>query len=81
MVVALSTASKEIHPMRFSIRDLFLVTMIVALAVGWCLDRSRLANEVNRLRPAEFQLSPNGTFKPPSGFRAIGVKGKTITPN
>ena len=30
--------------MKFTIRDLFLVTMIVALAVGWWLDRSRLAS-------------------------------------
>ena len=27
--------------MRFSIRDLLLVTVIVALAVGWWLERSR----------------------------------------
>jgi len=25
--------------MKFTIRDLFLVTMIVALAVGWWVDR------------------------------------------
>ena len=31
--------------MKFSIRDLFLVTMIVALAVGWWVDRSRLEGE------------------------------------
>ena len=30
----------------FSIRDLFLVTVIVALAVGWWVDRSRLAVEI-----------------------------------
>ena len=30
--------------MKFSIRDLLLVTMIVALALGWWLDRSRLAS-------------------------------------
>ncbi len=29
--------------MKFSIRDLLLVTVIVALAVGWWLDRSHLA--------------------------------------
>lgn len=30
--------------MKFTIRDLFLVTVIVALAVGWWVDRSRLAD-------------------------------------
>ena len=29
--------------MKFSIRDLFLLTMIVALAVGWWVNQSRLA--------------------------------------
>ena len=29
--------------MKFSIRDLFLVTVIVALGLGWWLDRSQLA--------------------------------------
>ena len=28
--------------MKFSIRDLFLVTMIVALAVGWWVDHSQV---------------------------------------
>jgi hypothetical protein len=28
--------------MKFTIRELFLVTMIVALAVGWWLDRNHL---------------------------------------
>ena len=27
--------------MKFTIRDLFLVTLIVALAVGWWVERSR----------------------------------------
>ena len=33
--------------MKFSIRDLFLLTMIVAFAVGWWVDRSRLAKAVD----------------------------------
>ena len=37
--------------MKFSIRDLFLVTVIVALAVGWCVDMTKLADEVRRLSP------------------------------
>jgi hypothetical protein len=28
--------------MKFSIRDLFLVTVIVALVLGWSVDRSKL---------------------------------------
>src|SRR5262245_13745275 len=31
--------------MRFSIRDILLLTVIVALATGWALDRWRLANK------------------------------------
>lgn len=31
--------------MKFSIRDLLLVTVIVALGVGWWVDRRRLAND------------------------------------
>ena len=35
--------------MKFSIRDLLLVTVIVALAVGWWEDRSRLVKSVEEL--------------------------------
>ena len=31
-------------PMKSSVRDLLLVTVIVALAVAWWLDRTRLAD-------------------------------------
>jgi len=36
--------------MKFSIRDLLLVTMIVAILAAWWVDRSRLAKEVQELR-------------------------------
>ena len=35
--------------MRFSIRDLLLVTVIVAILVAWWLDRARLAREIELL--------------------------------
>jgi hypothetical protein len=35
--------------MKFSIRDLMLVTVIVALAVAWWLDRSRLREQLEKL--------------------------------
>ena len=31
--------------LRFSIRDLFWLTLVVALAVGWWLDHRKLSNE------------------------------------
>jgi hypothetical protein len=37
--------------MTFSIRDLLLVTVIVAILVAWWGDRSKLADEVRRLTP------------------------------
>ena len=36
--------------MKFSIRDLLLVTVIVALVLGWWADRSRLATSVEELK-------------------------------
>ena len=34
--------------MRFTIRDLLWLTVVVALGVAWWLDRSRLASEAAR---------------------------------
>ena len=36
--------------MKFSLRDLFLVTLVVALGVGWWVDRGKLAKEIKQLR-------------------------------
>jgi len=36
--------------LRFTIRDVLWVTMVVALAVGWWLDRARLSARVSFLQ-------------------------------
>lgn len=42
--------------MRFSIRDILLLTVIVALATGWALDRWRLARRAAELELRSQQL-------------------------
>jgi len=34
---------------RFTIRDLFWLTLVVALAVGWWIDRARLGAQLSKL--------------------------------
>jgi hypothetical protein len=41
---------------KFSIRDLLLVTVIVAICVAWWLDRTRLAAEIKRKRLQDYDL-------------------------
>ena len=46
--------------MKFSIRDLIFVKVIVALAVGWWLNQSRLAQTERMVRTREELLSNIG---------------------
>ena len=46
--------------MKFSIRDLLLVTVIVALAVGWWVDSSRLQVELRRERLSQLSRLNGG---------------------
>ena len=34
---------------QFTLRDLFWLVLVVALAVGWFVDRTRLVQQINRL--------------------------------
>jgi hypothetical protein len=54
--------------MKFSIRDLLLVTVIVALAVGWWVDRAKLSREIRRLTPPPqpyYSMGPGPDFLSP----------------
>jgi len=46
--------------MKFSIRDLFLVTVIVALILGWWVERSRLLEQMLHVETQlEYQKTVN----------------------
>ena len=40
--------------MKFSIRDLFLVTAVVALVLGWWVDHWRMANRLSDVEESEY---------------------------
>ena len=46
--------------MRFSIRDLLWLTVVVALGVVWLCDRARLSIVSNRLERAEQHIRADG---------------------
>ena len=43
--------------LRFSIRELLLLTLVIALSIGWWIDRRRLLVEVKSLRE-ELSVTP-----------------------
>ena len=43
--------------MKFSIRDLLLVTVIVAVCVAWWLDHRRQAAEIDRHKPIPIEFT------------------------
>ena len=48
--------------MRFTIRDLLWLTVVVALGVAWWIDRSRLAKELDFLKEPS-HLTPQRTHE------------------
>jgi hypothetical protein len=65
--------------MKFSIRDLLLVTVIVALAVGWWLDRRSLAiraKEAESFETLSEVLATQLQNKNPAGSIEISVNGR-----
>jgi hypothetical protein len=60
--------------MKFSIRDVLLVTVIAALAVGWWLDRSQLSQQNRSLRDEQKVLR----FET---LRAQELAGQVILPS
>jgi hypothetical protein len=65
--------------MKFSIRDLLLVTMVVALAVGWWVERTRNARLQEALakravdRNRGYVLAPLQSRGKPSDLDGIGL--------
>ena len=47
--------------MKFSIRDLLLLTVIVAVCVAWWLDRNKLANELSKSKLYPYPTYPKQT--------------------
>ncbi|MFN0021391.1 MAG: hypothetical protein ACKVP0_24335 [Pirellulaceae bacterium] len=52
--------------MKFTIRDLFLVTLIAAILAAWWVDHWRQAAEIERLSPSQ-DLIWQDTLYTPSG--------------
>ena len=64
--------------MKFSIRDLLLVTAVIALAIGWMVDRSKLAWQYEHVVGANERLRDLLDTADP-GWQAKGNNIRTIT--
>jgi hypothetical protein len=67
--------------MKFTFRDLFLVTVIVALTVGWWVDRGRMAAEMSRLTEENrlLKIKPYYTMGPAPDY--LSPKYRAPAPN
>ena len=81
---------RAVRTMKFSIRELLLVTVIVALALGWWLDRSRVAKrardevtkaarEVESQRALSEALTRQLQNKNPAASIDIRIRGSSST--
>ncbi|WP_425614432.1 hypothetical protein NA78x_004299 [Anatilimnocola sp. NA78] len=65
--------------MKLTVRELFLLTMIVALVLGWWLDRTRIQSEhrrIIRVVPRDFleAIELAGGPGNPTSYRLIGCE-------
>ena len=68
-------------PLKFSIRDILFVTLIVALALGWWIDRSRLAKratETDSFQALSESLAQQLQNKNPAASIEISVHGSGV---
>ncbi len=71
--------------LRFTIRDLLWLAALVALAVGWWLDRNNLAREVDSLKtqplgPFTIRLKETYSDPIPTDYSLIGPPLQSPTP-
>ena len=59
---------------RFTIRDMLWLTVLVAVATGWVIDRGRLAEQLRKVQSVRLENWGRGYMekpKPPPSYRGI----------
>jgi hypothetical protein len=41
----------------FTLRDVFWLTLVVGLAIGWCVDRNRLSIQLDLMTKAQYETA------------------------